>query len=102
MKKVFMGFLVAMVLIFTMSTTECQFGSSQATQNVQKEEIIRNAISTIPSYSPTYFMERKNVNERAKRFDDPNKIGYVYIFASNNSNWLLCSKGKDFLTSIIS
>jgi hypothetical protein len=83
MKKVFMGFLVAMVLIFTMSTTECDSNNSRTTQAIQKEEIIQNALSTLPSYSPIYFMERKNVSERAKRFDDPNKIGYVYIFASN-------------------
>jgi len=92
-KSIFAGIILVLGLVLFMAQ-ECSFGSSQSTQDAQKEEIIKGAISQIPSYSPTHFMERTNVNERAKRFDNPNKIGYLYVFVGNSPIGYYTVKGK--------
>lgn len=74
-------------------------GKKQAPVNAAGQRQTQNVVSrlqtAIPAYEPRDSAERRNLNERLKRWENPNKIGYIALVALDGTLvWYGTIKGK--------
>jgi len=81
--RVFLTLVMGLVLATSLTLAGCDFTPSAYDQNTEvKDRVMQSATATVPAYRPTNFLERQMINWRAKTFDQPNKIGYVYVLVA--------------------
>jgi len=67
----------------------------QGNQQAVTQGAVGNLITDIPTYRPKDSAERRNNNERLKRWENPNKVGYIALIALDGTLvWYGTIKGK--------
>lgn len=88
MKKIF---AVVVVLVMMFALVGCMEGDPAAQPIAQKTEteILQKTQKTFLEQQPVpeinYSVERQNVIERIKRWNDPNKVSYIYLLSDTGT-----------------
>jgi hypothetical protein len=92
--------IIAAVLAMSLLLTACP-GSGEKKPAVnaagqrQTQSVVSRLQRSIPAYEPRDSAERRNLNERLKRWENPNKIGYIALVALDGTLvWYGTIKGK--------
>lgn len=77
-----------LVIIFLLSgcatpSRNADTQSAQAQEQMTLEQSQKALTTNQPAPIMTYSLERENIRKRLERFNDPNKIGYLYTLTAN-------------------
>ena len=79
--------IAAVTVFFVVGASTC--GGDNSSSSAQSRQVQRNNSNqerlskNQPSPQLKFSNERANLLERYKRFNDPNKVGYIYMFSQN-------------------
>jgi hypothetical protein len=89
---------VVAVLLLGLAATACTSGKKsniQSASQAQTQGVVSRLQGEIPAYEPKDSAERRNLNERLRRWENPNKIGYIALVAMDGTLvWYGTIKGK--------
>lgn len=92
MRKLVIAIAAASLLVGC--TQEKDPGIQKSAQD-QTNTVVGRLQKSIPAYEPKDSAERRNLNERLKRWENPNKIGYIALLALDGTLvWYGTIKGK--------
>jgi len=88
-KRLLIG-AVALVGVLSITAGSCTGdGSKKSNVNAagqsQTQTVVGRLQAKIPAYEPNDSAERRNNNERLKRWENPNKVGYLTVMAMDGT-----------------
>jgi hypothetical protein len=87
--------LVGILSITAGSCTDDKKSNVNAAGQAQTQSAVGNLQKVVPAYTPKDSAERRNINERLKRWENPNKVGYIALLAWDGTLvWYGTIKGK--------
>jgi hypothetical protein len=94
-KRLLTMVLAAGLVLATAACTSDKKSNVNQSGQAQTQGAVGRLQKTVPAYEPKDSAERRNNNERLKRWENPNKIGYIALVAMDGTLvWYGTIKGK--------